>query len=204
MTIYQFLRTLQARRRLIVVTMGVMLVLLFLMILIVPAKYTATASVVVNSESKDPIVGALMETPLGETFVTTQASIIESPRVAQGVVERLKLTDNPQWKEAWEEDTNGRGDEKAWIADIITIGLKVSPGHESNVVEISYKSKDPASAALFANAFTQSYLESRSGQAKLQVLRCTHRRDQRPSGGCSKAPVRRAKGGRHRGDARAS
>ncbi len=160
MTIYQFLRTLQARRRLIGATMGLMLVLLFLMILIVPAKYTATASVLVNSESKDPIVGALMQTPLGESFVTTQAAIIESPRVAQRVVEHLKMADDPKWKAAWQEDTDGHGDLTAWIADIVTIGLKVSPGHESNVVEINYKSKDPVSAALFANAFAQAYLET--------------------------------------------
>lgn len=160
MTIYQFLRTLSARRWTIVITVAVMYALLGLLILLVPAKYTATASVVVNSQSQDPLMGALLQMPIGASYVTTQADVIASPRVARRVVAKLKLTQDPALKDEWQEDTDGRGDFAAWIGDLLLVGLKVTPGRESNVIEILYKSRDPVFASTLANAFAQAFLET--------------------------------------------
>ncbi|MGA2551160.1 MAG: chain length determinant protein EpsF [Burkholderiaceae bacterium] len=160
MTIHQFLRTLIARRWMIVLTIITLFLLLGLLIFLVPPRYTATASVVVNSQSQDPLMGALLQTPIGATYVITQAEVIGSPRVAKRVVSKLNLAQDPTMKEAWQDDTHGRGDFAAWIGDLLLSGLKVQPGRESNVIEINYKSRDPVFAATLANAFAQAYLET--------------------------------------------
>jgi chain length determinant protein EpsF len=172
MTLYQFLRTLAARRWLVVCTVLAMYVLLALVVLIFPTKYTGTASVVVSSQSEDPILGAMVQIPLSETFVSTQVDIISSPRVARRVVNELKLDKDPRLIELWRDDTDGKGDIVAWIGDALLNYLKVKPGRDSNVIEINFTSVDPQFAALLANTFAKSYLTI-SSELKIEPARQT-------------------------------
>lgn len=162
MTIHQFLRALFARRRTVAVTVLVLLLFLGVLLLVVPPKYTATASVVVNSHREDLVLGAASQMPITETYVATQADVIASPRVARMVVKKLKLDQDPKAKQEWQDATAGRGDLVSWLADSLLIGLKVNPGRDSNVLEIDYTSRSAPFAAQVANAFADSYLETNS------------------------------------------
>jgi chain length determinant protein EpsF len=170
MTINQFLRTLGARYRIILATLVTLLVLLALVILIFPAKYTAAASVVVSSQIEDPLAGTVMQTPLTDGLVATQVDIIESPRVARKVVTALNLQNNRELIEAWREDTDGKGDLTDWIANSLLVKLKAKAGRASNVIEISYTSPSAHYATVIANAFTQAYLET-SAELKIEPAR---------------------------------
>jgi len=82
-----------------------------------PKQYTATASVVVDAKP-DPVNrhqrhdrGAL------DAYVTTQADVISSIRVAQRVVRALKLDQVPISR-AWRKKTDGVGDITVWLATI--------------------------------------------------------------------------------------
>ncbi len=172
MTLYQLLRTLAARWRLIGLTTIAMLVLLVLVVLIFPTKYTGTASVVVSSQSQDAVLGAVTQMPIADTYVSTQADVIASPRVARLVVKKLKLDKDESAVESWQDETNGNGDIVAWIGDLLLDHLKVKPGKLSNVIEINFTSKDPHAAAQVANAFAESYLETNS-ELKLEPARQT-------------------------------
>ena len=75
--------------------------------LLLPKKYTATASVVIDVRSPDPILGAIL--PLvGGGYMTTQVDILTSNKVAMQVVKDLALDKNPRAREQYMEETEVR------------------------------------------------------------------------------------------------
>lgn len=127
--------------------------------LLLPAQYTATASIVVDVKSPDPIAGVMLPGLIMPGYMATQVDIINSDRVAHKVIKMLKLNQNPQAKEQWMEATEGKGKLEVWLAGLLQKKLDVKPSRESNVISISYKAADPAFAAAVANAFAQAYID---------------------------------------------
>jgi chain length determinant protein EpsF len=128
--------------------------------LLMPDKYIASTSVVLDVKSPDPLVGMALSGLALPSYIATQTDIITSPRVAQSVVKLLKLDQNPQVKDQWRDATEGKGQLVAWLGNILSKKLEVKPSRDSNVIDISYASEDPAFAALAANAFTQAYINT--------------------------------------------
>ncbi|MEX8493343.1 chain length determinant protein EpsF [Sphaerotilus sp.] len=127
--------------------------------LLMPKSYTATASVVLDIRSPDPIVGMPMNAMASPSYMATQVDILTSDRVAQRVVQKLHLTDNQEMRKRWNEDTKGKGSFEAWIANIFQKKLDVKPSRESNVIHVSYTNPDPRFASALANTFVQAYIE---------------------------------------------
>jgi chain length determinant protein EpsF len=92
-------------------------------------------------------------------YMATQVDIIESDRVAQRVVQGLRLTESVESREKWVAETGGRGNIEAWVADLIKKKLDVKPSRESNVINVTYSNPDPKFAAAMANAFVRSYMD---------------------------------------------
>lgn len=160
MNLKQLLLIFKARYRVILVTFLVITLATLVISLILPSRYTAMTSVVVDMRSIDPIGGNLIEGPVTPSYLPTQVDIINSDRTALKVVEELRLAENPAVREKWEEDTGGRGQIEPWIADLIQKGLEVQPSSESNVIMLSYSSADPEFSAAAANAFAQAYIRT--------------------------------------------
>lgn len=159
MTFNQFLAVLRARRWLILwVALGV-LVPIVVLSLVLPKKYLGTASVVVEVRP-DPVTGMGYQSVLTPAVVATQIDIITSDRVARRVVRQLKMAEIPQFREQWQEATNGEGDIESWLVELLQNYLDVRPSRESSVININYKGADPAFAAGLANAFAKAYLDT--------------------------------------------
>jgi len=128
--------------------------------LLLPKKYTATAAVLIDMKSTDPIatLGSVNGMPMG--YVATQADIIQSPRVALRVVRDLKLTDNPQLRSQWMQATDGQGSFEVWVAEALSAKLDVKPSRESSVISVAFTSPEPKFSASLANAFVQAYLDT--------------------------------------------
>jgi len=127
--------------------------------LLLPKRYTATATVVVDFKGIDPISGSLLPMLPMSGYLATQVDIIQSHSVARGAVDLLKLADSPAAKELYMEETEGKGRIRDWLADELLIKyLKVEPSRESSVIDISYSGKDPRFSAAVANAIVQSYI----------------------------------------------
>jgi chain length determinant protein EpsF len=129
-------------------------------------QYTATASVVVDAKP-DPITGATGMAGIAmQAYVTTQADVIASERVAQRVVTDLKLDRMADLRKSWQKKTDGRGDITTWIADyLIDKKLKVTPGNDnpaqpSNVINIAVRWPDAKMAADLANAFARVAIDT--------------------------------------------
>lgn len=160
MTVHQLLLILWARRRLIGLCFGVTVGLTLLLNLLMPRQYTATASVVVDVKSPDPIAGMVLPGLMAPGYMATQSDIIKSERVAQRVVTLLHLDRNPDLRAQWESAAEGRGTLVGWIAGLLERNLDVQPSRESNVIAIEYAGRDPAMSAAVANAFAKAYIDT--------------------------------------------
>jgi chain length determinant protein tyrosine kinase EpsG len=158
MTIQQFLNILRARWG-IVASIFVLVVGAALAVsLSMPKKYTATAQVLVDVKSPDPILGMLLPGQMAPGYMATQVDIASSPRVALGVVDQLRIADNPTAVEKWREETGGSGSIRHHYAELLLKSLDVKPSRESSVLNIAYTSSDPQFVAMVANAFAQAYI----------------------------------------------
>ena len=127
--------------------------------LLMPKKYKASASVVLDFKP-DPISAAIYGGAGAPGLMATQADIIKSDRVAQRVVRNLKLTDNPQIRQQWQDDAQGQGTIESWLGSLFQRNMDVEPSRESSVITVSYKAADPRFAAGLANAFVQAYIDT--------------------------------------------
>ena len=160
MNFTQFLAVLRARWLTAVVTFFVMVALVVGVSMLLPPKYKATAAVLVDMRSNDPIAGQVSPNGLPMSYISTQADIITSPRVAQRVVRELKLTESPQLRQQWMDATDGDGSFEVWLSEALQTDLDVKPSRESSVINVSFTSRDPKFSAALANAFVQSYLDT--------------------------------------------
>ena len=127
--------------------------------LLLPKNYIAFAAVVLDVRSPDPIAGMVLGAMAMPAYMATQVDIIQSDRVAQRVVQGLRMTENAQTRQQWLEATEGKGSFDAWLADNIKKKLDVKPSRESNVININYTNPDPRAAAAIANAFVRAYMD---------------------------------------------
>ncbi len=158
MNFIQLLLVLQARKKVILLTLIVTVITAAAVSIMTPKTYLATASVLVDSQNIDPITGLKLSSDLLPGYMATQVDIITSHNVAARVVDDLKIAEEPKIIAKFREKTDGRGAIRDWVADLLLGKLKVKASHDSSVIDISYLGNDPESAATIANAFVNAYI----------------------------------------------
>ena len=161
MRLSQLLRILWVHRSMGLSIMALMLAIAVAASLLLPKKYTGESAVVVDARSIDPLgqQGA-MTTQLASTYVSTQVDVIESHNVALKVVDRMKLTTDPEIMAKFQEKTDGVGSIRDWAAEEILKSLTIKPTRDSNVIFIAFTNKSPQAAADFANSFAEEYIQA--------------------------------------------
>ena len=149
MNFTQLIRILWARRRLVVGITAAALVLAVLANLVMPNKYIATASLLIDTNSVNPLTGANGPSQAADALLATQIDVITSRAVALQVVDALNLTQTP--------GEEGRSRE-SW-ANSLLYNLTVKPAADSNVVRLKVEDADPEFAAAVANGFANAYLQ---------------------------------------------
>lgn len=157
MNVQQFLLILLARKKVILSTLLVTVLLALGWSLVQQKTYKATASVLLNYKGVDPLTGLTMPGQLMPGYMATQIDIISSKNVALRVVDSLRLASSPAVQKQWQEASDGKGTVRDWLADLLLKKLEIMPSRESSVVEISFKGADPVFAAAVANAFADEY-----------------------------------------------
>lgn len=161
MSFVQFLAILRARWKVALIVFASILAIAIAVSLLMRKNYTASAAVVVDSTKPDPLAAVLYPGGLNPSVIATQIDVIQSDRVAFKVVRNLRLAENPQIRQQWQDATDGVGSIEQWLTTtVFQKNLDVKPSRESNVITISYKAPDPQFAAGVANAFVQAYLET--------------------------------------------
>lgn len=162
MTYNQFVEILKARWRSVAAWVFALMAIAIAINILLPKKYTATATVLINMNSADPVdgLGAIINPALGAGYMSTQIDILNSEQVARRVVRILRLDQAPALREQWQDDTDGRGNFEAWAAKTIQKRLDVRLSKDSNVVTVNYSSPDPKFSEAMANAFANVYIQT--------------------------------------------
>ena len=159
MTFGQVLSILRARWWVVLLVLGLTVATTVIVSLMLPKQYTATASVVVDFKP-DPVSAFAFAGGAAPAYLATQVDIIRSERVARRVVTNLKLDQNPQIRQQWQDETGGQGSIESWLSTVFQKQMDVVPSRDSSVITISYKALDPRFAAGLANAFAQAYIDT--------------------------------------------
>ncbi len=129
--------------------------------LLLPKKYTGESAVVVDARGIDPLAqDSAMQSQQEANYVATQVDVIESHNVALKVVDRLKLTADPEIVRKFNDKTGGVGSIRDWTADEILKSLTVKPSRDSDVIFVEFTSRSPQAAADIANAFSEGYIQT--------------------------------------------
>lgn len=159
MNFSQLFNILRARALVIVGALVLTTLIGFVVSILLPKQYTASAAVLVD-KSIDPVAGTVSASALMPGYLTTQVDIINSARVAGRAAEILHLDTDPAMKTAWMKADEGKGDFLAWLAGGLRYKLDAKPSRDSNVIQIGYTGTDPEWVAKVANAFAQAYVET--------------------------------------------
>lgn len=159
MNLQQFLLILRARYRVALLALAVTVAGTLIVSLLLPKQYTASAAMVVDVKSPDAVSGLLLQGMMAPGYMATQIDIINSDRVAKGVVKLLRMDESAVIKQQWQEATKGKGQLIDWLANLLQKNLDVKPSRESNVININYTGTDPDFSAAVANAYAQAYMD---------------------------------------------
>lgn len=160
MTYKQFIAVIKARWLIIAISLIATVTVAVLASLLLPPKYKATGSVMIDIKSPDPINGMVVQGNIASGYVATQVSVIQSERVTRKVIKTLRLDESPVMRDQWAEDTNSNGDFQAWLSDILVRKLEVTPARDASVIDVSYTAADAKFAAAMAAAYIQAYLDT--------------------------------------------
>ncbi|WP_242154748.1 GNVR domain-containing protein [Sphingomonas sp. BAUL-RG-20F-R05-02] len=126
-----------------------------------PKTYVATATLLFDEPTVDPVQGT--QTTAQDSIVgllSTQSDVIGSVAVASTVVRSLQLA-SPDIVARWQAATGGTGDINAWYGRQLLSNLEIVPDKGSRVLTLQYSSTNPQFASVLANAFAVSYLDTR-------------------------------------------
>lgn len=159
MPLSQVLLILRSRWRTVLGIWFTLVALTLAFSLLWPPRYNATAGVVVDVQSPDPLGGTVLGGGLISSYIATQVDMLRSERVVRRAIRMTSLADDEEYREAWLKRTEGRGDYESWLVDEVLEDYSVKPSRGSNALTIAYTSKYPERAAAMANAIVQAYID---------------------------------------------
>jgi uncharacterized protein involved in exopolysaccharide biosynthesis len=156
-SIAQTFSILRAYRRTILLIMFTVLALTAAAMSLWPRTYVATVALMVNYEVNDPLNGK--ELPVGQvgSYISTQVELMQTPEVILAVVDRLQLTQDPDYARGHDDE---RGTLREWVAAKVTKNLAIFQSQRgSQLIYIAYSANQPDQAALVANTVADVYKE---------------------------------------------
>ena len=130
MTFQQFLLALRGRWMIFVALFVATIAAAFLVTLVLPKTYEATASVLVDVKDEQ-MINVPFASPRAQLgYMQTQIDIIQSDRVAREVVRNMKLAEGPGVKAAFAR-SGARGTIEDWVASSLLLDLKVDSSQSS-------------------------------------------------------------------------
>lgn len=156
MSVAQFAAILLAYWKQIVVITVVVASLGAVTIKYLPKTYTATATLIVNSDLKDPLAGRDFPAEMIASYVSTQIELMTSPIVLLPAIDRLKLMEDKDFTSGF----SGNGDAlREFVQKNLALSLQVQRGTGGQLLYVSASAKSAAQAAEIANAVADVYLE---------------------------------------------
>jgi polysaccharide biosynthesis transport protein len=149
----QVLAILRAHRRHAIIIAVALLAATVVIVKLLPKSYTAQATVLVNFESND---GTRQAPPdLFTSYLLTQVELLQNREVLLSVVDRLGLTQDPEFTDGFKND--GVNTLRDWVEKQVRASLVVEQGKGIQLLYVSATSKDRNKAAQIANTVVEVY-----------------------------------------------
>lgn len=172
MSLAQITAMLRARWKPIVIIAVTITVLGAVAIKFLPKTYTATATLIVDSDIKDPLAGRDFPVEMTANYVSTQIELMTSPIVLLPVVNRLRLTEDKNFTAGFSGSPEAL---REFAQKNLASSLLVERGTGGQLIYVSASAKNAARAAEIANAVADVYLEQdrlrRNGPARERAQR---------------------------------
>ncbi|WP_334119153.1 GumC family protein [Limnobacter sp.] len=162
MNLEQLLLIFKARIRVILLTFCIVVTGALVTSFLLPDEYKADATLVVDVRSPDAGLANAGLPFTSPAFMNTQAELAASGRVIEQTISLLDLQNNETLRAEWEIIGENRPDFGLWLAAHVKNSVKVSPGKESNSLNITALSNEPQLAADLANGIAQAYINTSS------------------------------------------
>ena len=153
-----------------------------LYLLITPAHYTATATLLIDSSTLRVLQSQLQpqgDIPLDTLQVGSQVEILGSRKIALAVIKDLNLAEDPEFIDSGTGimgllsragfNASSKVDKEQRAIDEFLGRRSISRGERTYALNISYTSRSPALAAKIANAIAEAYIDDQLG-AKYQTI----------------------------------
>jgi succinoglycan biosynthesis transport protein ExoP len=168
----QIVAMLRARWKPIVIIAVTVALLGAVAIKFLPKTYTATATLIVDSEIKDPLAGRDFPVEMIANYVSTQIELMTSPIVLRPTIERLKLTEDRNFTAG----VSGSPDAvREAVEKKLATSLQVDRGTGGQLLYVSASARSAASAAEIANTIADVYIQQdrirRNGPANERAQR---------------------------------
>jgi uncharacterized protein involved in exopolysaccharide biosynthesis len=159
MSIIQFLRIIWARWILIAACTAFTFLGGFVVTLVVPPRYEATAHVMMNVLKPDAVTGDVGNFQNFGAYVQTQQEMVKDYQVTAPVVDRLGGLSDPGRIAAYQRrpETDTR-DFRRWLAQQVADRTTASLG-SGTIFDITFTSRSPVEAKVGAEALRQSFVD---------------------------------------------
>lgn len=121
-----------------------------------PKTYTATATLIVNSDVKDPLAGRDFPVEMITSYVSTQIELMTSPVVLLPVVDQLDLMEDKSFTAGFSGSTDAL---REFVQKNLAAAIQVDRGIGGQLLYVSASAKSAAKAAQIANAVADVYIE---------------------------------------------
>lgn len=153
------LAALRARIRLFASIVTITVLAALAVSLIVSKTYIARVSILVDGKFEQSLSSShLWQDRERAGYLQTQVDIITSPKVAGRVIGDLKLDENAELRQEFEE-SGSAATFKEWMTERLLKLLKIDTS-ESSIIYLAFSAKDPVFAAQVANAFAKAYIDT--------------------------------------------
>jgi succinoglycan biosynthesis transport protein ExoP len=158
MSLVQIAAMVRARWKPIVIIAVTVTLLGAIAIKFLPKTYTATATLIADTDVKDPLAGRDFPVEMIANYVSTQIELMTSPIVLLPVVDRLKLTEDKNFTAGF----GGSSDALAlreFVEKNLASSLLIERGTGGQLIYVSASAKSAARAAEITNAVADVYIE---------------------------------------------
>jgi succinoglycan biosynthesis transport protein ExoP len=161
----------QNRVFLVVPAVAVAIGLLYL--LVTPAQYAASATLLIDSSTLRVLQSQLQpqgDIPLDTLQVGSQVEVLSSRKIALAVIKDLKLAEDPEFIGAdsgisrlFSRDASSKEDREQRAVDEFLNHRAISRVERTYALNISFTSRSPVTAAKIANAIAEAYIDDQLG-----------------------------------------
>lgn len=123
---------------------------------LLPKSYTATATLKVDSDLRDPLAGLQNSIEQRGGYIPTEMQLMETAGVLMPVIEKLGLDKDKHYTAGFTGDPAFL---RVWVKEQLTKDLEISQGAQGSLlINVTATAREPLLAASIANAVVDSYM----------------------------------------------